>query len=64
MSPGPLSIPLGLFKIFFGKFAEIFANECLSPVAMTPAISCSPFVNDTGVYSFHGFSVIAGDTGD
>ncbi len=26
----------------FWKFAEIFTNECLSPVSTPPAISCSP----------------------
>jgi hypothetical protein len=36
-----MSISLGPFE-FFQKFAEIFGNKCLSPVSMTPAISCSP----------------------
>ncbi len=36
VSPGPLSIPLGPFQIF-RKFAEIFANECLSAVSTTQA---------------------------
>ncbi len=36
VSPGPLSIPLGPFQIF-SKFAEIFANECLTAVSTTPA---------------------------
>ncbi len=49
VSPGHLSIPLGLFRIFL-KFAEIhvFTNECLSPVSTTLAINLC-----------HGFSVIA-----
>jgi hypothetical protein len=38
--PGPLSIPLGSFRLF-RKFAEIIANECLSAVSTTPAINCS-----------------------
>ncbi len=36
VSPGPLSISLGSFRIF-QKFAEIFVNECLSGMSMTPA---------------------------
>jgi hypothetical protein len=32
--PGPLSIPLGSFRLF-RKFAEITANECLSAVSTT-----------------------------
>ncbi len=38
--PGPVSIPLGPFQIFW-KFAAIFSNEFLS-MSTTPAISCSP----------------------
>jgi hypothetical protein len=34
--------PLSPFKNFPKKIAEIFANESLSPVSLTPAISCSP----------------------
>jgi hypothetical protein len=51
MSPGPMSTPLGPFRIF----SKMFSNECLSPVSLTPAIN-----------PCHGFSVIAGvvDTGD
>ncbi len=36
-----MSILLGRFH-FFRKFAEIFANECLSPVSTTSAINLSP----------------------
>ncbi len=50
MSPiGPQVFHWSLFE-FFQKFAEIFANECLSPVSTTPAINLC-----------HGFSVNAGD---
>jgi hypothetical protein len=35
--PGPLSVPLGPCRIY-RKFAEIFANECLSAVSTTTAI--------------------------
>ncbi len=45
VSPGPLSVPLGQFKIF-RKFAVIFANQCLSAVSMIPAIKEETF----GVY--------------
>jgi hypothetical protein len=41
VSPGNLSIPLEHFKVL-PKFAGIFATLCLSPVSLTPAISCSP----------------------
>ncbi len=66
----------GCFE-FFQKFAEIFANECLSPVSTPPAISCSqvsltPPINLSLVSMTplnnpcHGFLLIAGvvDTGD
>jgi hypothetical protein len=56
--PGPQVFHWGRFE-FFRKFVEIFANEYLSPVPLTPAIN--PFhgeitkslklftgVNDTG----------------
>ncbi len=46
--PGPWVFLWGRFK-FFRKFAEIFANECLSLVSMKAAISWC-----------HRFSVIAG----
>jgi hypothetical protein len=54
LPPGPKVFHCGHFE-FFRKFAEIFANECLSPVSTTPAIN-----------PFHGFLVIAGvvDTGE
>jgi hypothetical protein len=39
VSPGP---PLYSFTNFFLKFAQIFANECLSAVSKTPAIYLSP----------------------
>ncbi len=38
--PGPQVFRWGCFE-FFRKFAEIFANEYLSPVSTTPAINCS-----------------------
>ncbi len=38
--PGPQVFHWSLFE-FFRKFAEIFANECLSPESVTPVISCS-----------------------
>jgi hypothetical protein len=38
--PGPQVFHWGRFE-FFRKFAEIFANEYLSPVSLTPAINCS-----------------------
>jgi hypothetical protein len=38
--PGPQVFHWGRFE-FFQKFAEIFANEYLSPVSTTPAINCS-----------------------
>ena len=37
--PGPQVFHWGRFE-FFQKFAEIFANEYLSPVSLTPAINC------------------------
>ncbi len=37
---GPQAFLWGRFE-FFRKFAEIFANEYLSPVSLTPAINCS-----------------------
>ncbi len=36
VSPWPLSISLGPFSFFF-KFADIFANKCLSAVSTTTA---------------------------
>ncbi len=38
--PGPQVFHWGRFE-FCRKFAEIFANEYLSPVSTTPAINCS-----------------------
>jgi hypothetical protein len=38
--PGPKVFQWGRFE-FFRKFAEIFGNEYLSPVSMTPAINYS-----------------------
>jgi hypothetical protein len=40
VSPRPPVFHWGCFE-FFQKFAEIFANEYLSPVSLTPAINCS-----------------------
>ncbi len=63
--PCPWVFPWGRFK-FFWKFAEIFANECLSPVLLTPAIRCSPVSTTSAINPCHWFSVIAGvvDTGE
>ncbi len=51
--------------LYFWKFAEIFKNECLSLVSMTPAISCSA-VSTTPAKNLLLVSTIAGvvDTGD
>ncbi len=38
--PGPQVFHWGRFELF-RKFAEIYANEYLSPVSTTPAINCS-----------------------
>jgi hypothetical protein len=38
--PGHQVFHWGCFE-FFRKFEEIFANEYLSPVSLTPAINCS-----------------------
>jgi hypothetical protein len=38
--PGP-QYSIGAVLNFFRKFADIFANEYLSPVSLTPAINCS-----------------------
>jgi hypothetical protein len=61
---------MGRFE-FFRKFAEIFANEYLSPVSTTPAINCSNGVNDTAEKLFTGVNDTADklfasvvDTGD
>jgi hypothetical protein len=74
--PGPQVFHGSHFE-FFQKFAEIFANYCLSPVSTTPVINCSAVsttpaknllpVSLTPVINLcHGFSVIAGvvDTGE
>ncbi len=37
----PLVNTAPYWATLFRKFAEIFANECLSPVSTTPAIICS-----------------------
>ncbi len=74
--PGPQVFHWSHFD-FFRKFAEIFANYCLSPVSTTPVINCSA-VSTTPAKNLlpvsltpannlcHGFSVIAGvvDTGE
>jgi hypothetical protein len=36
--PPALSIPLGPFRVFFRKFAEIYANECLTALSTIPEI--------------------------
>jgi hypothetical protein len=36
--PKPLSIPLGQFRIFSRKFAEIFAAQGAPPVSLTPVV--------------------------
>ena len=68
--PGPQVFYWSHFK-FFRKFAEIFANYCLSPLSTTPVINCSA-VSTTPAKNLlpvsltpannlcHGFSVIAG----
>jgi hypothetical protein len=74
--PGPQVFPLGRFE-FFRKFAETFANECLSPVSLTLALKCSavsttpaknlsPVSTTPAINSCHILSVLAGvvDTGD
>jgi hypothetical protein len=74
--PGPQLFHWSHFE-FFRKFAEIFANYCLSPVSTTPVINCSavsttPAKNlllvllTPAINLCHGFSVIAGvvDTGE
>ncbi len=55
--PGPKVFHKGRFE-FFRKFAEIFANECLSPVSTTPAISCSP-VSTTPAINLSPVSLIS-----
>ncbi len=49
----------GCFE-FFREFAEIFLNECLSPVSMTPAIRCSPLSMTPVINPCLGFSLIVG----
>ncbi len=63
--PGPQVFHWGPFE-FFRKFAEIFANECLSPVSTTPVINCSAVSTTPAINPCHGFSVIASvvDTAD
>ncbi len=63
--PGSQVFHWGRFE-FFRKFAEIFANSCLSLVSTTPAKSCSAVSMTPAISPCHGFSVIAGvvDTGD
>ncbi len=51
--PGPQVIQWGCFE-FFRKFAEIFANEYLSPVSTTPAINCSAVSTTPAIYPCHG----------
>jgi hypothetical protein len=68
--PGPQVFLWDSFE-FFRKFSGIFANECLSPVSMTLAISCSavpmtpaknlsPVATTQAINPRNGFSVIAG----
>jgi hypothetical protein len=63
--PGPQVFHWSHFE-FFRKFAEIFANYCLSPVSTTPVINCSAVSTTPAINLCHGFSVIAGvvDTGE
>jgi hypothetical protein len=63
--PGPQVFQWGRFE-FFQKFAEIFANECLSPVSTTPVINCSAVSTTPAINPCHEFSVIPGvvDTSD
>ena len=74
--PGPQVFHWSHFE-FFRKFAEIFANYCLSPVSTTPVINCSavsttpaknllPVSLTPAINLCPGFSVIAGvvDNGD
>ncbi len=74
--PGPQVFHWSHFE-FFRKFAEIFANYCLSPVSTTPVINWSamsttpaknllPVSLTPAINLCHGFSVIAGvvDTGE
>ena len=74
--PGPQVFHWSHFE-FFRKFAEIFANYCLSPVSTTPVINCSavstipaknllPVSLTLAINLCHGFSVIVGvvDTGE
>ncbi len=65
--PGPQVFYWSHFD-FFRKFAEIFANYCLSPVSTTPVINCSavsttpaknllPVSLTLAINLCHGFSV-------
>ena len=59
VSPGPLGIRIGTFKIFV-KFTVLFEIECLSPVLLTPGIRCSPVsrtptINSPGITSYFWF---------
>ncbi len=64
---GPEVFHLGYIE-FCRKIGEIFANECLSPVSITPVISCSSVPATQAIIPCHGFSVIVGvvdtETGD
>ncbi len=51
--PGPQVFRWGRFE-FFRKFAEIFANEYLSPVSLTPAINCSAVSTTPATNPCHG----------
>jgi hypothetical protein len=60
--PGPQVFHWGCFEFF----RKIFANECLSPVSTTLAISCLTVSMTPAFNSCHRFSVsaIVVDTGD
>ncbi len=70
MSHGPLSVPLGSFRLF-SKIRRDNRDECLSAVSMTPAINCSATrptnllaVSLTPAINLcHGFSLIGGVIG-
>ncbi len=51
MSPGPLSIPFGLFKTFLKIHGDI-CEWMLSPVSMSPAMSCSPVLTTPAITYF------------
>ncbi len=51
MLPRPLSIPLGLFNIFSKIHGDIW-EWMLSPVSMSPAMSCSPVLSTPAITHF------------